>query len=476
MRMLAVGMMLSVCVSGANAQALREFSAGVSLATDGQQPLYELAVPRVVYEGVVRADLGDIRVFNGAEEIVPHAFRARLESKRREPTVVALPAFPLHGAEMQRGDGIQARVERDGDKFRFEMTQQVPGKAERILGYVLDTSALEVPIRALRFDASQWPATTATSVRIESSDDLRSWGIVARDAPIFKLEAAGQQLRQDRVELGPRKAKYWRITWLGQRRALEIGTVTAELAEGPIEPAREWKELAVQAANAKPGEYLFDLGGQFPIDRVRLALPDANTVAVVELLTRARAADPWRSIARASAYRLTQDGTEVTSSPIAVPATTDRHLLIRVDQRGGGLGQGVLAASIGWVPHRLVFVARGNGPFQLAFGHAHAAPSGYQVETLIPGFNTEQERETAKTNAGTPVARVSSVGPATVAGPVRAIAGEAAKQPSTPIKLWALWASIIGGVAVLAWMAWRLSRQMSAPSAASASESESKKP
>ena len=31
----------------------------------------------MVYRGVVRADVSDLRVFNGAGEVVPHAFRPR---------------------------------------------------------------------------------------------------------------------------------------------------------------------------------------------------------------------------------------------------------------------------------------------------------------------------------------------------------------------------------------------------------------
>ena len=40
-----------------------------------------------MYDGVVRADLGDVRVFNAAGEVVPHALRPRLtettEKRRR---------------------------------------------------------------------------------------------------------------------------------------------------------------------------------------------------------------------------------------------------------------------------------------------------------------------------------------------------------------------------------------------------------
>ena len=48
------------------------------------------------------------------------------------------------------------------------------------------------------------------------------------------------------------------------------------------------------AVKDKPGEFEFDLGGQLPVDRLRVALPQPNTVAVIEILARAKVADPWR--------------------------------------------------------------------------------------------------------------------------------------------------------------------------------------
>lgn len=439
-------------------QVLQDFASAVELGVDGRQALYEVAVPNALYQGVVRADLGDVRVFNGASEVVPHAFRPRMTGQPAPIEHSTLTPFVLSAPAGVATEGFNARIERDGDRFRFEIADRPSAASERTVGYVLDTSGMAQPIRALRLDIGAMTGNVASSVRVEVSDDLQTWRPVVTGAPIVRLEAAGQQLRQDRIEFAPRRAKYWRISWGGDRRALTIASVEAEFASGPVEPAREWTEMA--ASPGKAGEYLFDAGGRFPVDRLQFKLPQANTVAVIEILTRNQASDPWRSTAAATIYRLTQDGTEVSSSPVSIPLTTDRHWLVRVDQRGGGIGQGSLSASIGWVPHRLVFVARGSPPFQLAFGSAQAAPSSYRVDTLIPGYRADQAIEPGKAQVqGHPSGQAIAI--AAVQGPVRTVAGDAARAPSTPVKLWGLWTSIIAGVAVLAWMAWRLSRQLS---------------
>lgn len=119
-----------------------------------------------------------------------------------------------------------------------------------------------------------------------------------------------------------------------------------------------------------PGEHQFDLGGQLPTDRLRVALPQPNTVASIALRSRAKPADPWRRVRTTVVYRLNRDGDEVKSAEVAVATNTDRYWL-RVDQRGGGIGlEAPRLYVVGWVPHRLVFAARGKPPFLLAYAAA----------------------------------------------------------------------------------------------------------
>jgi hypothetical protein len=94
-----------------------------------------------------------------------------------------------------------------------------------------------------------------------------------------------------------------------------------------------------------------------------------------------------------------------------------------------------------------VFVARGEGPFALAYGNPQATPVALPLATLIPGYERGAELRLPEAKAG-----------AVVQGPPPSrwerIVGEA--QP----RRIALWAVLLAGVATLGVMAWRLSRQM----------------
>ncbi len=110
---------------------------------------------------------------------------------------------------------------------------------------------------------------------------------------------------------------------------------------------------------------------------------------------------------------------------------------------------------IGWPPQKLVFAARGAGPFQLAYGNSEAKAASYPIDSLIPGYKTESEFKVKPAALGEQVT----------------LSGAARLRKPPDYKKWALWGSLILGVCVLGWMAYRLSRQISKPDANGADDS-----
>ena len=133
------------------------------------------------------------------------------------------------------------------------------------------------------------------------------------------------------------------------------------------------------------------------------------------------------------AYRLRERDAEVTSPEIIVTSQGERYWLLRVDQKGGGVGSGELGIEIGWVPHKLVFAARGSGPFQLAYGSSRVKPAALAIESLIPGYQTEAELKVAPAKLGEQMT----------------LAGVSRLGATRDYKTMALWGSLILGVTVL---------------------------
>jgi hypothetical protein len=439
---------LAIPASAIGAEKLSSFAYGLPVKVDGADALYRLMLPPVVYKGAVRRDLGDLRVFNGAEEVVPHAFnpRSATETRKREP--VALKLFPLHGEAPAELAGMSLRVQRSasGTLIKLDETPAKAGAQRRLLGYLVDASALEQPVRALELEI-KGAATYTGNVTVEASEDLAAWHSFAR-GPIVSLQHEGAKLEQRRIEFAARKPKYLRVSWHGMPAGAEIAALRAELGDARIDVARQWEAFTAAApAKDKPGEYEVDTGGVYPADRIVLELPQVNTVAQVQLLSRATADAPWRPVTTTTVYKLRREGAEVESPAIAIAENADRYWLAKVDQKGGGLGAGELKVRVGWLPHEIVWVARGSAPFTLAYGSREAKPSAYAIETVVPGYKRD-------TDIG---AKVAAVGDA--AGP-RLLGGEAALKKRIDVKKWTLWGALVLGVLFLGWMAWRLMRQM----------------
>jgi hypothetical protein len=282
--------------------------------------------------------------------------------------------------------------------------------------------------------------------RIEASDDLANWRPVVSDAPLIDLEFEGRHLRRDRIELPATKAKYLRLSWAASQPPLNLAGVTGEFAARNVEPPVQWTEVAGVAVPEHEGDYDFDLKGAYPIERIAIGLPEQNTVVPAQLSARASPQEPWRVIASNVLYRLRQGDGEVNSPPITVNWIALRYWKLHVDASAGGLGTGPPRMRAGWLPQQIVFAARGDSPFVLAYGSSTALSNVLPIQTLVPGYDTPAAPAIA-------IARPQSTN-------VEALGG--AERLTKPIdaKRWLLWSTLVLGVLVLGGMAWRLSKQL----------------
>lgn len=466
MKPLIILILLAFSAEALAAERPADFAYGATLDADGSEALYEVILPAAVYRGVARADLGDVRVFNGAGEIVPYALRPRRTASADAPAPLALTLFPLKARAGASIEGLSISAHRSaGGATSINVTSSGgQGGEKRTIGYLVDLSAQDRALRHIEFD---WQTTAdgfAGKLRIDASDDLAAWRTLVAAAPLVSLEVAGQKLEQKRIELPRQKMKYLRLSWLpeaGRAAPPELVSARGELAAQFIEAPREW-EKAAAAKGDKPGEFMYDLRGHLPVDRVRFALPEPNTVVQIELLARNRAEQPWRFVARGVAYRLRQGSGEIASPELSVSTTTDRYWLLRIDTRSGGVGAGAPGLEAGWVPQRLVFAARGKPLFQLAYGNREAKPASLAISTLIPGYKEEAD---AAIRSAKPAAQQTVNVKSAQALAQQELGGEARREAAVDWKRWSLWAALILGVLILAAMAWRLTRQLNAQDA-----------
>lgn len=428
-----------------------DFGYGAPLVTHGMGSVYVAAVPVHLYQHTAYADLRDLRVLNGQHESVPYA-RLQPEGARAAGSTVALPIFPLHGDPATAVDKLRLRVVAAGASVEIS-DPSAAAPALPVTGYLLNAESLKVAAVALELSWDPAASDFSARLRVEASDDLHAWRTVIADAPVVSLHYAGQQIMRTRIELPETSAKFLRLSWVG------TGTTLTGVTAAPRSPQADLPRTHTRATGTatagRPGEYQYDLGGHFPVDRLSLALAEDNSLANIEYEARESAAGDWRRQASGTVYRLRVEGApELTNVALPVASCRCRYWRVRVLSPGGGLGTTPPALVAGWTQDNLEFLARGSAPFELVYGNSEVTGPGASIEGLL------RPATGAVAGAAKVVAQPATVGaPFEIGG-----AGRLDRRHSADFRrVAALWAALLVAVALLGRMAWRLLKPAARP-------------
>jgi len=445
-------MLFSVAAVGATperAVTLNDFAYGYALETPGAAAVYAFPLPVEVYRHLQRDDFGDLRVFNAQGQVVPHALLPPV-STQENPARVPLPIFPVRGVGTTGSDPIAVRIQRNARGTIIDVRNDMPSvKDKPVEAYILDASQMNTPLAKL---IVQWPVSEGfvTAVSVSASDDLNYWRAIKTSATLAELVHRGERLKRDTIEFAPVKAKYLRLTWNPPGPCVEITSIEAEPAAKTQAQQPVWVTLVGTRKNDKDGRprLVFDTDGRYPVDRVNVVFSDRNSLARATIYSRSDEMAEWRRRCNGLFYRLNRDGgeAEFRNDPVVVGRTIDRFW--RIDVESEGEIAAVVKLEIGWVPDRVTFLARGTGPYQLAYGSVVARKAEQPVGSLLRALDRDQTK----------------VAPAAAIIGGRIVLGGEDRLREGPVSLpWKrilLWAVLVGGVALLAAMALGLVRQM----------------
>jgi Protein of unknown function (DUF3999) len=417
-----------------------DFAYGMQITAPATAAAYRVTVPLEVYRKVVHEDLSDLRIFNARGEEVPY------ELQQPEPKTIprsqgpSMPLFPLQRDAQVALDGLRITVQ--SQHTAINVQGGAPTTPEQaISSYVVDARQVALPLHALEL---HWPEDApefSGDIRVESSDDLGSWHIVTTDAPVINLRTSTAQLVQSRIEIPATTAKFWHLTWLGKPAPFELTAITADTTLAQRKVERSSLTVLSTPVSDKRQEYSFDLGARPPVNQINVELPESNSVAKIQLLSRARATDPWRPITRAQFYRVRNTGSERRNPPITIATNSDRFWLARLEQPSSAIGNGFPKLEATWNTEDIVFLARGPSPFLLTYGNGSAGAGSAPLAALLNGVT---------------VLRADLGAPRSLGGPARLLPTPRA----FPWKSTVLWTVLAAGVLLLACMAYRLSREL----------------
>jgi len=222
------------------AESPEDFAFAVPIEGLGADALHRVAIPQAVYEAAAFADLRDLRVFNGAGEVVPYAFRP-VERASEKPAPVALPIFPLRGPSDAHSDELDLNFDKSGGRVSVRLrSREVKAGPQALLGYLIDASSLKTPLNGIEVNWGKATADRLVSARLEAGDDLKHWTTLAADAPLGGLSHAGQRLQRNAIEHRSVKSKYLRLMWTDPAQAIALKSIVGLSPEQYAQPERSW--------------------------------------------------------------------------------------------------------------------------------------------------------------------------------------------------------------------------------------------
>ena len=432
-----------------------EFAYALPLEITEDNALVEVTLPLAVYQGVTRDDLGDLRVFNADDQVVPHTLRKPTRARQKEETLTTeLPFFPLRGDTGPLGNDLSLRVERSGEGTIVDVraTDTTVAIAEvPVEAYLIDVSGLESGIDGLKLNWQQTAENFLGELILEASDDLKKWRPLTT-AAVANLTWQGHHLKQQKILLPHTRVTYLRLRWPAGQEPLSLVSVsvisnTDVAVEQPPRQSFEWEAKPI---TNQPGSYRVDLGGAVPVNTVRIHLPGNNTLAQVQLYSAAIHEQPGSERWRGLVYTLNIRGQKLRNDAIHLPPTRHRHWLLTFEQDGEA-SRPAPVLEFGWQPDTLVFLAQGKGPFRLAYGSSQVLASSTPVEAFLRSNGNGQ------TTGMTPAVAV--------AGEPYVLGGEERRLPKPlpiPWKKYLLWGILGAGVLLIGILAASLHRQMHA--------------
>lgn len=454
--LLVAALVLSPSMAKATLQPA-DFAYGMALSLEENGAVYRFSLPRQVYETVARDDMGDIRIFNSANAVVPHILRQpKTKSKIRELTK-ALPVFPLYRAENSTGnDGLRVRIEKgeDGAIINVESDDAKVGKAQKLSGYLIDTTGQKKQIHKLHITWQAKEANFVTTVSVESSNDLTRWSTLVPRATLARMQFSGHTITRQRIDLPPRTTKYLRLSWPAGRDGIEVKEILAVEQSGEPERKSIWTALKGEPgpdeAKKKLTAYQYESPARLPVDQVRLRFAEKNTLVKVALFSRPDQKAKWRHRQSGVFYDLRFDQTALVQDSVPVGQSSDRFWRVEIEGNPSNDPENIPIVELGWRPHELLFVARGKGPFMLAYGSARLGQE--ELNSYAPGLLAQ-----VMGKDGEALLKEAVPLPKTVLGGPDLLVPE---PPPLPWRKWLLWGVLVIGVGIIARMALSLGKGM----------------
>jgi hypothetical protein len=405
-----------------------DFAGRMSVSAE-EGRLMRLELPENVYRRLMRSDRADICVFDSSGTPVPFEIQ---ETPRvsQTPPPLEVPFFPWTAGENSLPRHANIEIDSDGAVIKvYPEKISVPVKTS---SYLVDLCGLPNTPLELVLEIQETGKPWNSSIALQYSENLSEWKRSGGQQTLAFLGETSPRANRNTVSLPSTNAPYILLT------ATETTPPLLKVwARFPALTKPETIRTTVFPGTKSEDGFSvsYTAEGYFPGTALDFVLPGPDSIDV-EILCRSSAEDSWSFWGDGTIFRIGEGGDMRKNKAWTGEAS---YPYWKISSQGGVPFAAAPDMLLVWEPLSLVFLARGKGPWILAYGSIRFAPPG----NLPRQFQEQQTRPAVITGSEIwqpPVPQIPDQEPAW--------------------KRWILWGALILAVGVLSAMAYYMTKLM----------------
>ncbi len=193
---------------------------------------------------------------------------------------------------------------------------------------------------------------------------------------LAKFEVNNEKLEKNEIELQRSNFAYYRISWGNTNEEIKLTSVKAIFASESVqvEEPLQWRTVSGSKVPSTSGPivYQYDIEGYFPVSGLKVRFADKNSIARVSIEAANDQNGPWTFIQSPTFFTVVKEGAELSNLQVGMDGRRFRFWRLNLNSNPSGVGGRFPEISFGWRPNFARFLARGEGPFSVAYGSATA--------------------------------------------------------------------------------------------------------
>ncbi len=360
----------------------RDFQYNIQLSPQNKSSLFKFPLPKHVYLNSNRHNLHDVLIFNSIGEIVPMEIEDIPPMEIIEQKSYSIPFFKTFDAIQEASDINLSVTTSNNQNPQNNVNVRIKNPSEIATEQTIyiDTQKIDnlnVKLNKLVLDWQfKIPGNYIFNVSVDDSSNLINWHYNSR-SKLIDFNTGDTTIVENTVILSPTNHRFLRLIINADQTTPHVNAIRGEVSRTTKVTQQRWHTVKLTPSFDNKHDYTFDLSGNFIINALRITPKENNDLYTASIYSRNTNKNHWHYITKDDIYTITNEKNRVSNHEISFYNNSNPHWMVRFDQlfntNKSSLNKSddtLPLVEFSWRPHEVIFLAKGKGPYTLAYGKA----------------------------------------------------------------------------------------------------------